>query len=140
MTETSALILDTCAAIWISEDEPISPSAAQRIDRDTHERRPIYLGMWTAWERAMLSAKGKLSSPLTPKAWFDRLADRPEIEVVALTSDILINSCFLPGSVHKDPADRILIATARALDLTIVTRDEAILAYAKLGHVRALAC
>ena len=88
----------------------------------------------------MLSSKDKLTSPLSPKAWFDRLASRPEIEVVPLTSDILIDSCFLPGPVHGDPADRILIATARALDLTIVTRDSAILDYSARGHVRALPC
>jgi PIN domain nuclease of toxin-antitoxin system len=47
---------------------------------------------------------------------------------------------MLPGPVHGDPADRILIATARALDLTIVTRDSAILDYSARGHVRALPC
>ncbi|MGN6101630.1 MAG: type II toxin-antitoxin system VapC family toxin [Devosia sp.] len=134
------LLLDTCAAIWITEGERISPAAKLEIDRSAVEGRPVYLGICTAWERAMLSSKHKLTSPLSPKAWFDRLASRPEIEVVPLTSDILIDSCFLPGPVHGDPADRILIATARALDLTLVTRDSAILDYSARGHVRALPC
>jgi PIN domain nuclease of toxin-antitoxin system len=134
------LILDTCAAIWITEDEKVSPEATLEISRAAAESRPVFLGLYTAWERAMLSAKQKLTSPLSPKDWFDRLAARPEIEVLPLTSDILIQSCFLPGDVQGDPADRILIATARAFDLTIVTRDKQILAYSAKGHVRTLLC
>ena len=88
----------------------------------------------------MLSAKRKLTSPLTPKAWFDQLAARPEVSLIPLTSDILIESCYLPGELHGDPADRILIASARAHDLTIVTRDRDILAYSAKGHVRTLEC
>jgi PIN domain nuclease of toxin-antitoxin system len=134
------LLLDTCAAIWITEGETISAAATLEINRAAAEGRPVYLGLYTAWERAMLSAKHKLTSPLTPKVWFDRLTSRPDVELVPLTSDILIESCFLPGDVHADPADRILIATARALDLTIVTRDRDVLAYSARGHVRALRC
>jgi PIN domain nuclease of toxin-antitoxin system len=134
------LLLDTCAAIWITEGAKISPRATLEISRAAAEGRPVYLGLFTAWERAMLSAKHKLTSPLTPKAWFDRLASRPEIEVVPISSDILIDSCLLPGEIHRDPADRILVATARALDLTIVTRDRDILAYSARGHVRTLEC
>jgi PIN domain nuclease of toxin-antitoxin system len=134
------LLLDTCAAIWITEDEQLSPAATLEINRAAVQGRPVYLGLYTAWERAMLSAKHKLTSPLSPKVWFDRFASRPEIEVVPVTSDILIDSCFLPGDIHGDPADRILIAMARALDMTIVTRDRDILAYSGRGHVRALRC
>ena len=134
------LLLDTCAAIWITEGEAISPEATLEINRAAAESRPVYLGIYTARERAMLSSKHKLTSPLTPKIWFDRLASRPEVEVVPLTSDILIESSFLPGTIHRDPADRIIIATARALDLTIITRDRLILDYAAKGHVRALPC
>lgn len=134
------LLLDTCAAIWISEDEQLSPKATLEINRAAFERRPVYLSLYTAWERAMLSTKDRLSSPLSPKAWFEQFTSRPEIEVVPLTSDILIESCFLPGSPHSDPADRIVMATARALDLTIVTRDRDILAYSAQGHVRAIRC
>lgn len=134
------LLLDTCAAIWISEGQSISPDATREINRAAAEGRPVYLSLYTAWERAMLSAKRKLTSPLTPKAWFDQFASRAEITVVPLSSDILIESCYLPGELHGDPADRILIASARALDLTLVTRDRDILAYSAKGHVRAIAC
>ena len=57
-----------------------------------------------------------------------------------LTPAIFIDSSFLPGQPPRDPADRIIIATARENDLTILTRDRLILEYAKAGNVRALAC
>ena len=57
-----------------------------------------------------------------------------------VTAETFIASCFLPEPFHKDPFDRILIATAREHDLTIITRDRAILAYGAAGHVRTLAC
>lgn len=88
----------------------------------------------------MLVAKGRLASPLPPKAWFDRVVETEGVQLAELTPDILTDASFLPGPIHRDPADRILIATARAQDLTIVTRDRLILEYAAKGHVRALAC
>jgi PIN domain nuclease of toxin-antitoxin system len=61
-----------------------------------------------------------------------------EIDNVSLRA--LVASSFLPQPVHNDPADRILIATAREQNLTIITRDRAILSYGAAGHVRTLAC
>jgi PIN domain nuclease of toxin-antitoxin system len=57
-----------------------------------------------------------------------------------LSPAVLIDSCSLPGQPPRDPGDRIILATARELDLTIVTRDHAILAYATVGQVRAIPC
>jgi PIN domain nuclease of toxin-antitoxin system len=88
----------------------------------------------------MLVAKGRVVSRLTPKAWFSRVLAQPMIKVAEMTIDILTDASFLPPIVHGDPADRILIATARALDLTLVTHDRAILRYAALGHLSAIAC
>ena len=134
------LLLDTCALIWVVEDAWLEPAAKAAILREVTEGRPIMVSPITAWERGLLAAKGRLTSPVDPRTWFRRVAARPEIELTDLTADILIESCFLPGALHRDPADRILIATARALDLTLVTRDGPILKYAGDGHVRVLAC
>ena len=60
--------------------------------------------------------------------------------VPRISPEILIESTALPGAIHKDPMDRILVASARLLDMILVTRDEPILAYGREGHVRTLAC
>ena len=137
---TTRLLLDTCAAIWIADDAAIASAAVSAIDASSADRQPIMVSPISAWEIGMLVSKGRLISTITPRDWFTRLAGRPEIALAPLGADILIDSSFLPGDVHNDPADRIIIATARALDLTVVTRDKAILDYANQGYVRALAC
>lgn len=94
----------------------------------------------SAWEIGLLSAKGRLPSSRPPLALFGDVAATQGVRIEALSPDVLIGSSFLPGKIHSDPADRILIATAREHDLAIVTRDKAILAYGASGHVRTLAC
>ena len=140
MTVGPQFLLDTCAAIWTVEGSRLEPAAVAAIDRATAEGEPILLSPITAWERALLMAKGKLASPISALEWFEGLVSRPEVEIAPLTPRILTDAWFLPEPLHRDPADRILVATARALRLTIITRDSAILAYADRGHVRALEC
>jgi PIN domain nuclease of toxin-antitoxin system len=140
MDRHPSLLLDTCALIWTVEDQLMSVPAQDAINRANAGGHPIYVSPISAWERGMLVAKGRMSSPLPPVAWFERVVSRPELALAALTPAILTEASFLPGQLHNDPADRIIIATARALDLTIVTRDRAILRYGDQGHVRALAC
>lgn len=117
-------------------DEGAVTAVQESVDRgDAVMVSPI-----TAWERGLLAARGRIASPMSPKAWFEHLLLQPGVELAELSIDILIESSFLPGKVHGDPADRIIIATARAQHLTIVTRDRLILDYADQGHVRALLC
>jgi PIN domain nuclease of toxin-antitoxin system len=61
-------------------------------------------------------------------------------QLVDVTPSLFIDSCFLPGKLSRDPGDRIIVATARENDLTILTRDRKILDYSTAGHVLALAC
>lgn len=135
-----SLLLDTCAAIWITENEELSPEAVQAMDDAHRAGNSVFVSPITAWERALLSSTGRIRSPVQPLAWFERLVRDSKLSIAALTPSIMVDGWFLPDRLHRDPADRILIATARALDLTLVTRDRPILEYADKGHVRALAC
>jgi PIN domain nuclease of toxin-antitoxin system len=62
------------------------------------------------------------------------------IRPAPFTPDIAIAASCLPGRIHGDPADRMIVATARRLDIPVVTRDTRILAYARHGHVVAIRC
>jgi PIN domain nuclease of toxin-antitoxin system len=75
-----------------------------------------------------------------PKSWFARVLAAPAVKEAPLTSDIAIDSSHLPPPFHGDPADRLLIATARHLGMPIVTRDRHINAYAASGYIQAIAC
>src|SRR3954452_18239250 len=133
------LLLDTNAAIWLSRDE-LKASASEKLDEAARVGVATYLSPITAWEVGLLVSRNRLSLGTTPQRWFDRLLDVPGLQLADLSPDILIASSFLPGTPPRDPADRILLATARELGATLVTRDRAILAYGESGQVSTLPC
>lgn len=79
-------------------------------------------------------------APTPPLRWFNDFIENSTVVLQQLNVEVMIASSFLPKPVHNDPMDRILIATALDHDLTIVTRDKAVLAYGASGHVRTFAC
>jgi PIN domain nuclease of toxin-antitoxin system len=135
-----ALLLDTCAILWIAQDAPIAPAVHEAIERDFAATRPTHVSPISAWELGLLAVSRRISLTMTPTRWFHHFIERPGVALAELTPDILIAASFLPGELHRDPADRILCATAREGGHTIVTRDRKILDYAAAGHIRALAC
>ena len=136
----TALLLDTCATIWISQDEPVAAEALEAVDKTAREGDPIYVSPMTAWEIGLLNARGRLAMSMSPDDWFATLMQVPGMALAELTPKILIASSFLPGDPPRDPADRIIAATARVLRLQLVTRDRLLLDYASQGHIQALAC
>ena len=94
----------------------------------------------SAWEIGLLVAKSRLTLALEPQLWFDTFLTRPGVRLTPLTVTAAIASAFLPAPFHADPADRLLVATARELRVPLVTRDARILAFAGAGHLQALAC
>ncbi|MCJ9669867.1 MULTISPECIES: type II toxin-antitoxin system VapC family toxin [unclassified Neorhizobium] len=137
---SSRFLLDTCFVIWMSQKEVLSPVALESLGESQARRIPVFVSAATAWEMGMLLAKGRIRESRDAQQWYrDYLRDGNFTEH-PVTSTIFIASSFLPQPIHKDPIDRILIATAREHDLTIITRDRAILSYGHAGHVRTLAC
>lgn len=88
----------------------------------------------------MLVSKGRMTETREPLRWYRDFIRESRLEEQPVTAEIYVASCFLPQAIHNDPTDRIIIATAREHDLTIITRDRAILSYGALGHVKVLAC
>jgi PIN domain nuclease of toxin-antitoxin system len=137
---TGRLLLDTCAIIWIATDQSIGSMAKSAMTNEFQAREKLRVSPISAWELGLLSAKGRLPSTRAPIALFKDVVATQGVKVEPLSPEVLVESSFLPGDIHSDPADRILIATARELDLTIVTRDRAILDYGAAGHVKTLEC
>lgn len=139
MTDEPLLLLDTCAIIFISLDTELRSGVADAIKQASDTRR-VRVSPISAWEIGMAMARGRLKSPLAPHEFFRRFVDYMKAEICVLSPDILIDSSFLPGNPHGDPADRMLMASARNLDMVLVTRDQPILNYGNEGHLRTLAC
>jgi PIN domain nuclease of toxin-antitoxin system len=129
------LLLDTCAMLWLAQGVELKADARTAIAGGRLHICPI-----TVWEVANLIRKNRIALAMPVVIWFRQAIEKMEAAMPELTIDILANSCLLPGVPPSDPADRIIIATAREEGLAIVTRDDAILAYSRAGHVRTLAC
>lgn len=135
------MLLDTCAAIWIGNRDFIVPAALRAI-RAAAARAELLVSPITGWEIGL--ATKHRANPLvlmpTPQAWLADLLARPGVRLAALEPAVALSASHLPGQLHRDPADRLLIATARGLGVPLVTRDVRILAYAAQGHLEAIAC
>jgi PIN domain nuclease of toxin-antitoxin system len=144
MNGPSAVLLDTWAVIWLANGMALPPGARRAI---------VYAGLTdgvfvstaSAWEIGLLSRPGSGRPPALqcepdPKTWFTKVMAGPGIKEAPITPAIAIDSSHLPGRLHADPGDRLIIATARHLGMPIVTSDRKILAYAEAGFVRVIPC
>lgn len=139
MDEESILLLDTCAIVYVALDKSMTASA-RKVVAAASETNRLRVSPMSAWEIGMLMSKGRLRSPLAATEFMRRFVDAMAAQFCDLTPELLIESSFLPDSPHGDPVDRILIATARTMDMVLVTSDKPILAYGAKGHLRTLAC
>jgi PIN domain nuclease of toxin-antitoxin system len=95
----------------------------------------LYLSVYSIWETAMLVRDGRLNLNTDVRLWTQQALAQPGYSLLPFTPEIAIESVNLPEPVHKDPADRIIIATARVQNLTLVTRDKEVLAFATRNHL-----
>lgn len=94
-----------------------------------HETKGLGISAISCWEVAKLVEYGRLTLPLAVDKWFDQALVYPYISLLELTPYICVESTQLPGSFHRDPADQIIVATARIFNCPIVTMDRKIQAY-----------
>jgi PIN domain nuclease of toxin-antitoxin system len=134
------VLLDTCAAIWLMNGDPMSADGRASITAALTENAGIYVSRITAWEIATLVAKNRLQLTLSPEAWFDSLLRLPGVRLAPMPPEVLIASASLPGAPPKDPVDRILAATSRTFGFSLVTRNGELMLYARAGHIDAVAC
>jgi PIN domain nuclease of toxin-antitoxin system len=137
---SAPLLLDTCAAIWLAEAQGLSEEARLVLEEAYETRAAVYVSPITAWEIGLLVSRGRLSLLIKPQLWFQRLFDVLNFRLAEMSPEILIASSFLPGAPPRDPADRIMAATAREYGYVLVTRDGPLLDYAEQGHIQAVAC
>lgn len=134
-----ALLLDTHIWLWYVENDakrfarrivPLVEAAVQRGE--------LLISAISVWEIAVLDSIRRLELSQDVRSWVGRALSFPGVRFKGLSPSIAIESARLPGDVHRDPADRVLIATARLTGASLVTCDERILSYAKHGHVSVL--
>lgn len=134
------LLLDTCAVIWIANGEPMASEAEEIIQEALNAGALAYVSPITAWEIGLLVSRGRVRLNISPQLWFDRMMAAPGIALANMSPAVLVASSFLPGNPPRDPADRIIAATARELGYRLVTRDRLLLAYGEEGHLQVVSC
>jgi PIN domain nuclease of toxin-antitoxin system len=128
------ILLDTHALIWWVNGDPMSPRATSAMAVEL-EGGEIAISSITAWEIAMLTTRGRLSLSIDVTTWLAAIQQIERVKFVAIDNEIAVDAVELPGEFHKDPADRLIVATARKLRVPIVTADQKITGY---PHVRTI--
>ena len=139
MIAAPGLLLDTCVLMFAASGEALRGGSLRVVDEAGGDGR-LFVSPVSAWEIGLLMSRGRLRSQFSAIEFFEQFVKRSSCLVCDLTPAILANASFLPNSVHRDPADCLMMTTARTLGLTLVTRDRAILAYGSEGYLSTLAC
>ncbi|HEX5227986.1 MAG TPA: type II toxin-antitoxin system VapC family toxin [Bryobacteraceae bacterium] len=133
------LLLDTHCWIWaqLGITQRLSRAAMLAI-REAESQGALLISVISIWELAMLEQRGRVALPRNIRSWIEEALRQPGVSVAPLTPEIAIESVHLPGSLHGDTADRMLVATARVLGATLLTKDDRLIEYSYRRHVRAL--
>ena len=127
------VLLDTCCLIWaVSAPSSLSP-AASRILEETNTI--VHVSPISCAEIACLSDRNRITLKQHWKVWFNDYLDLNGWQVINIDLPVIQEAYSLPDTFHQDPADRIITATARIHDLTIVTADRKILEYPHVSTV-----
>ncbi|QFR31775.1 type II toxin-antitoxin system VapC family toxin [Ancylobacter sp. TS-1] len=132
------IVLDTHVLIWALDDDVRLGGRARAAIEQASEAGSVFVSAVTPWEIALLVQKGRLALADNVGAWLETVLSLPSLRLAALEPGIAVDSVRLPGTLHADPADRIIIATARHLGSPLLTADRAILDYGGAGHVRVI--
>jgi len=129
-------LIDTC--VWlrlVDSPETLSP-AARDILSDANQY-PVGLATISIWEVARKESLGKLGLSKPSKEWLVEASLVSGVALLSLTHSIAWESCHLPEPFHRDPADQIIVATARLQNLTLITTDGKIIDYPHVKTIKA---
>ncbi len=120
-------LLDTHILLWwLGEDTRLAPEQRHILEKADAEN-PLWVSDITLWEIATLFSLGRIRLHLPLREWLEQATAPPLIRQIPITPAIASEVAALPDSFHRDPADRILVATARVFGATLVTRDRRII-------------
>lgn len=134
----SELVIDTHALIWLLEkSKRLGPGARDAL-KQAASIHALHVAAITPWEVAMLVSKGRLTFRRDVGEWLEAALALPGLQLAPLSPAVAVASTRLPGDLGSDPADRIIVATARHLGAPLVTADENLLDYGRQGHLKTI--
>ena len=138
-SEPVLLLLDTHVWIWFMlANAELAVSERQVINRAAASGQ-LRVAAMSVWEAALLASRGRIALGRPLAQWIMEAVSAPGLSIEPLLPQIAVEACSLPEAFHRDPADRLIVATARVANATLMTRDQRILDYAARGHLTAIA-
>jgi PIN domain nuclease of toxin-antitoxin system len=136
--QVSLVLLDTHAWVWLLNGSERLGSKARKAIQQSVAEEAVLVSAISPWEVAMLVAKGRLVLDRDVSEWVQTALSLPGIRLEPISPEVAVASTRLPGTIHADPADRLIAATARHLGSTLITADQLLFDYSKDGHLRTL--
>lgn len=123
------IVIDTSVLVWwMSDPERLSKRARRAMTREKKTEN-IRVSSISIWEICLLVKKERLQLSMDVGAWIEKIERLPFLQFVPVDNRIAQLSVDLPEPFHADPADRMIVATARVLGAALVTSDRKILQY-----------
>jgi PIN domain nuclease of toxin-antitoxin system len=138
-SESPLLLLDTHIWLWVVAGAPDLSAQVRDMIIKAAAAGTLRIAAISLWEIALLASHGRIVLGKSIGPWLDEALADPGPTIDPLTPEIAIEGYALPEAFHRDPADRLIVATARVTNATLMTRDRRILDYAARGHLMAIA-
>lgn len=120
------VLLDTHAFVWLASDPSQLSTTARELLSEPNQR--VGISIVTAWEIALLCKRGRLELPLAPADYIETALAHHNLEEFPLDRALILKAVSLPD-LHNDPFDRILVATAQAFNVSLISKDRQIAQY-----------
>ncbi len=126
------ILLDTCALLWLDSDRDLL--STESLKHLEHYANAIAVSPISFMEIGIKAGKGRIVLPMSLEKWTDKICDKYSLTVLPITRNIAVKASTLP-EIHRDPFDRIIIATAALNRLKIVTADKV---FAEYGEIKVI--
>jgi PIN domain nuclease of toxin-antitoxin system len=137
--EPRPLLLDTHVWLWFMLADAELAISEQKVINRAAVSGHLGIAAISVWEAALLASRGRVALGRPLAQWMSEATSAPGLSIEPLLPQIAVEACSLPETFHRDPADRLIVATARVANATLMTRDRRILDYAARGHLTAIA-
>jgi PIN domain nuclease of toxin-antitoxin system len=138
-SDPKLLLLDTHVWLWLNAGSPDLSTETRETINGAAAAGTLRIAAISLWEVALLASRGRIVLGKSIGLWLEEALADPGPDIDPLSPQIAVESYALPDVFHRDPADRLIVATARVANATLMTRDRRILDYAARGHLTAVA-
>jgi PIN domain nuclease of toxin-antitoxin system len=138
-SDPELLLLDTHVWLWLNAGSPDLSRKTRDTINEAATAGTLRIAAISLWEIALLASRGRIVLGKSIGLWLKEALADPGPAIDPLSPQIAIESYAIPDVFHRDPADRLIVATARVANATLMTRDRRILDYAARGHLTAIA-